>query len=249
MKLPLYIVSDNHFKMADDDWEISRRKRLYSLFDQIKKSGGTLIIGGDFFDFWFDYKYVVPRLYTDLILELSELHQSGIEVHYLAGNHDYWDFGSFKKSFGAVFHTGDFSFDLENEKVLITHGDGLLANDHGYRFMKRIIRSRLCIFLFRNFHSDWGCALAEYVSKTSGEYHHHDDRSESILREIEAYAGKQWKSGYDTVLVGHYHQTGITDSQNKKLIHLGDWLKHYTLTRYDHHGWTQTAWPDPANRK
>ena len=69
------------------------------VFDKIKITGGTLVIGGDFFDFWFNYQYVIPSGYVDLLEHLSRLHRSGISIHFVLGNHDYWDFGYFNKYF------------------------------------------------------------------------------------------------------------------------------------------------------
>ena len=242
LELPIYFISDNHFSMEKSDTEKIRREKLFSFFDKIESTKGTLIIGGDFFDFWFDYKYVVPKGYNDILFRLEQLYHSGIKIHYILGNHDYWDFGSFTQKFGAIVHAGDLEFDINGQKILVTHGDGLLKKDVGYRCMKRIIRSSLAIFLFRLFHPDWGCALAQKVSDTSSHYHHHDDKSIEIRNEIRQFANKKWNEGYDVVLIGHYHQTEIETSGDKSLIFMGDWLKHFTVTSLDENGWQQNKW-------
>lgn len=241
-KPPVYFISDNHFKMDVDESEINRRKKLYHVFEKIKSTGGTLIIGGDFFDFWFDYKYVIPIGYVDLMEKLYELKKTNINIHYILGNHDYWDFGYFQKKFGSKVYRSNLEFLNNKSKILISHGDGLLKNDYGYRFMKKIIRSNTCIFLFRNFHPDWGYSLAKKISKSSENYNHHDQKSEEIRSELIEYAHLQWELGIDTVLLGHYHQTGIVESGKNKLIFLGDWLRHYTVTRLDNNGWWQGNW-------
>ena len=242
LELPIYFISDNHFSMQKSDAEQIRREKLFTLFDKIESTKGTLIIGGDFFDFWFDYKYVVPKGFNDILFRLEQLHKSGIKIHYILGNHDYWDFGSFTQKFGAIVHTGDLEFDINGQKILVTHGDGLLKKDVAYRFMKRIIRSNLAIFLFRLFHPDWGCALARKVSNTSSHYHHHDDKSIEIRNEIRQFANKKWNEGYDVVLIGHYHQTEIETTEDKSLIFMGDWLKHFTVTSLDENGWQQNKY-------
>ena len=242
LSLPIYFVSDNHFSMEKSDGEQNRREKLFSLFDKIESSKGTLIIGGDFFDFWFDYKYVVPKGFNDILYRLEQLYKSGVKIHYILGNHDYWDFGSFTEKFGAIVHNKDLEFDINGQKILVTHGDGLLKNDVGYRFMKRIIRSKLAIFLFKLFHPDWGCALARKVSNTSSHYHHHDEKSIQIRNEMRQFANKKWNEGYDAVLIGHYHQIGIEASDEKSLIFMGDWLKHFTVTSLDKNGWQQNKW-------
>jgi UDP-2,3-diacylglucosamine hydrolase len=242
MKLPLYIVSDNHFLMQSDHQEKSRRLLIFDLFEKIRSSGGTLIIGGDFFDFWFNYKSVLPSFYTDIIYELNRLNQNNVEIHFLAGNHDYWDFGLLNSLTGCTFHKGDFEFILDKKKILVTHGDGLLSFDHGYRLMKKIIRSKTCIFLFGLLHPDWGCALARFVSTTEEKYDKIDRNHEKIKQEIQSFARDKWKDGYDTVLVGHYHNTGFYESNDSKMIWLGDWLTKFTVTKYDQFEWSQVNW-------
>ena len=105
LKLPVYFVSDNHFKMDVDDSEKDRRSKLYHVFDKIKSTGGSLVIGGDYFDFWFHYRYVVPSGYVDLLEQLQQLNQSGVAIHFVLGNHDYWDFGYFKEKFSAEVYS------------------------------------------------------------------------------------------------------------------------------------------------
>jgi len=244
MKLPLYIISDCHFRMSLDSYEKERRQRLFSFFEHVEQTGGTLILGGDIFDFWFDYKYVVPRDYLDILQKLSSINQSGIDIHYIAGNHDFWDFGYFKEKFGANVYSKNLEFTQNNIQIQVCHGDGLLKNDHGYRLMKKIIRSSFCIWLFKLFHPDWGCALAKKVSKASGDYHHHDLKANTIRTELIDYARSQWKLGYNIVLLGHYHQTGIVEENENTVIFMGDWLRHFTVTRLDENGWWQGKWCD-----
>ena len=249
MKLPVYFISDNHFMMDFGSREKSRRRLMFDLFKVIRSTGGTLIIGGDFFDFWFDYRHVVPKFYTDIICNLWLLSSTGIEIHILAGNHDYWDFGYLSDQTGCVFHADDFMFNLDDQAIIITHGDGLLSWDRGYRLMKKIIRHRWCIALFRFLHADWGCSLAKFVSNTSNRYTHANDEGHRIRSEITQYAKQNWTDHYQVILVGHYHQTGIQDEGNSKLIWLGDWLQQFTVTIYDASGWHQTSWQEQIQNK
>jgi len=241
-KQPVYFISDNHFTLDIDPNEKERRNRLYKVFEKIKSTGGTLVIGGDFFDFWFNYKDMIPAGYVDLMDQLDGLNQAGISIHFVLGNHDYWDFGYFQKKFNATVYAENLEIKNDSANIQVCHGDGLLKNDSGYRFMKKVIRSQFCIYLFRNFHADWGYWLAKKISKISGAYHHHDTKSKSIRNEMIEYAHTQWKSGFTTVLLGHYHQTGIIEENGNFLIFMGDWLRHYTVTRLDGDGWWQGSW-------
>ena len=109
MNGPYYIISDNHFSMKNDEKEASRRNKLFSIFKKIKQNGkGSLIIGGDFFDYWFEYKYEIPKGYETILSALKDLNEHNIEIHYVLGNHDYWDFGYLSQMTGMKIYKGYF---------------------------------------------------------------------------------------------------------------------------------------------
>ena len=231
MEAPFYIISDNHFMMEDNSKERNRRNKLFSILEVIKKQGkGTLIIGGDFFDFWFETKYVIPNGYKNLIEQLKELSLSGIKIHYLAGNHDYWDFGYLEKTIGLTFHKGDLNFQFNNKNILITHGDGLLKADYGYKILKKIIRHPIFINFFKLIPAKISFKLANKISRSSSEYNHNDKFIDVIMHDIYNYALKQWKQNIDIVMVGHYHQQKIVNDDMGTLIFLGDWLTKFSVT-------------------
>ena len=245
MKAPFYIISDNHFMMKDDNNEKKRRKRLFSVLDKIKKEGkGTLLIGGDFFDFWFETNAVIPNGYKDLIDNLSNLQKYNIDIHYIAGNHDYWDFGYLKEKANINFYKNDLEFHLNDKKILITHGDGLLKSDYGYRFMKKIIRSTLFIKLFKMIPPQFSFKMANKLSKSSSDYNHNDKYIDTIMRDIVNYAKYKWSTGIDIVLVGHYHQQKIVHHEKKHLIFLGDWLDKFTITKISSNEIWQGNWKE-----
>ncbi len=248
MKLPIYFVSDNHFFMDSPPNENKRRELLFSLFEKIRQEKGTLIIGGDFFDFWFDYGNKQPPGYENIFDQLEALSTAGVEIHYVAGNHDYWDFGYFKKKFNAHVYKGNFDFNANHKRILVTHGDGLLSGDSGYRFMRKIIRSKISIFLFKILGGQIGYRLAKKISNTSKKYNYSEKynkinhvQKREIRLEINKYIRNNWPE-YDAVLVGHYHQTGIDTLNNKDIIYLGDWLSYYTVTYLNENGWGQLSW-------
>tara|TARA_B100000902_G_C27078181_1_gene797519 strand:- start:74 stop:811 length:738 start_codon:yes stop_codon:yes gene_type:complete len=242
MKLPLYFISDSHISMIVNEDEINRREKLFSVFEKIKQSGGTLIIGGDFFDFWFHFRNHNPLCYDDVIRNLSNLRDSGVDIHYVAGNHDFWDFGFFETNFSTKFYKNDLSIDILKSKILITHGDGLLKNDKGYRLLKKVIRSKIFIFCFKILGAKIGYRIGKKVSNTSKHYNHFDSNAKQIKEEMLDFSKQKWSEGYDAVLIGHYHQKGIIDYNDKKLIFLGDWLKHFLVTKFDGKKWGQFTW-------
>ena len=245
MNDPYYIISDNHFSMDLDQKEHDRRQKIFQVFDKIKAlNKGTLIIGGDFFDYWFEYKNEIPKGYDNILEALADLNNNNIKIHYILGNHDYWDFGYLNKIAGITTYKNDLEFNINNKKILITHGDGILKSDYGYRFMKKIIRSQLFIFLYKLLPAKITCAFAKKLSKSSSDYNHHDKYVKIILKDTLEYAKEKWKKNYDIVCIGHYHQTGITNLNGKQLIYLGDWLSKYTVTVIDQDNCWQGNWKE-----
>lgn len=242
MKLPLYFISDSHIGMEINQPEIKRRQKIFQLFDKIKLSGGTLIIGGDFFDFWFEFGKKTPDIYKDIFKELESLKDNGIDIHYVAGNHDYWNFGYFESTFLKSFYKDDLLIDDFGLKILVTHGDGLLKSDVGYRALKKVLRNRVFIFFFKLLGEKIGYKIGNKVSHASQGYNHFDNNVDEIMNDITEYAEQKWIEGVDIVLVGHYHQKTIIEKDSKMLIFLGDWLKHYAFTKFDGKEWTQFSW-------
>ncbi len=231
MNGPYYIISDNHFSMDLDSSENNRREKLFQIIDKIKKIGvGSLIIGVDFFDYWFEYKYEIPKGYENILKSLNDLNNHNIDIYYILGNHDYWDFGYLNKMTGAKIFKQDFEFIYNNKKILITHGDGIVKSEYGYRFMRSIIRSKLFIKLYKLFPAKLTCNFSKIFSRVNSGYNHNDKYVEAIRNDTLEYAQKKWNENYDIVCIGHYHQDGIISNAQKKLIYLGDWLNKFTVT-------------------
>ncbi len=248
MKLPLYFISDCHIGMKLDDNEQKRREKLFHVFGKIKKSGGTLIIGGDFFDFWFEFRQKTPAIYQNVFDELDKLRDSGVRIHYIAGNHDYWDFGYLESTCVDSFYKGDLSIDIDTGPILVTHGDGLLKSDKGYRALKKILRNKIFIFFYKLL----GEKIGYKVGKRASAYYPHyyqqensntsDQNNDEIKNDILDFAHNMWDEGYDIILVGHYHKKEIIKKGTKLLIFLGDWMKHYSITKFDGEKWVQFSW-------
>ena len=110
--------------------------------------------------------------------------------------------------------------------------------------MRKIIRSKLFIFLYKLLPAKLTCLFAKKLSKSSSDYNHHDKYVKIILKDTLEYAKKQWANNYDIICIGHYHQTGINDHGGKKLIYLGDWLSKYTVTVIDQNSCWQGNWKE-----
>ena len=240
MNNPIYFVSDNHFQKRNNSSENSRRLRFYSLLDEIESKKGSLVIGGDFLDFWFDYSGYVPLDYLDIFERLNLLKNSGCSIYYVLGNHDYWDFGFFGRVFAKEVIKDQYNVSVDGHKIRVIHGDGVFRSDYFYRLFRSIIRSRLCTSLFSLLSPSMGYYISSIISQADqhNSYYRENDNLKDRLKE---YAKGQWVD-CDTILVGHYHQTGIVEYEGKRLIFMGDWLSKYTVTVYEKGEWRQLQW-------
>ena len=244
MDLPIYFISDNHFLLEKNELEEKRRRKLFNLFEKIEQTGGTLIIGGDFFDFWLQTISGIPKYYYDILDALQKLNLKNIPIHYVMGNHDYWDFGALNKQCGCIIYKEDFLFKINDTKILVTHGDGVLKNDHMYRLMKSIIRSKLFILLVRLIPISIMTMLSKKISGTKNKFGKPSNLDEKYKNELKNFAFNKMKNEeIDVLLMGHYHEIGIHKNNNKQFIHLGDWINQYTVTTLDKNGvWKQQKW-------
>ena len=233
MSTPAYFISDVHLTLHNGSEERERRRRLFEFFRLVARSHGSLYLVGDFFDFWFEYRHVIPRGYFDVIAELYRLRQAGVPIHFVLGNHDYWTDNFLSDQLGIQIHTHDLELEIEGRRFYLTHGDGLLAEEGGYRLLRKILRSRICIFLYRWLHPDWGIALAQSASRLSRKHNGAAKLEDGKIAQLTKFAQNRWDDGSDCVVMGHYHLNRLIDQQDgKSFLCLGDWLTHFTYGQY-----------------
>ena len=233
MDLPIYFISDIHLMLNRTKQEAKREEILFSFFDHVRNSGGTLIINGDLFDFYFEYKDVIPKVYAPLYYQILKLRESGVKVHYILGNHDYWvmDFNN-DVLFDKVYDD-DVKLKIGKQTFYITHGDGFLSWDKSYRALKKFIRSRLFIWFYRSLHPRIGYSFANWVSKKGEHYVHTKEYNKKILDEMKVQSKPFFDDGCDYFISGHYHQAKELDMKNGKLLILGDWLSFFSYGKFD----------------
>ncbi len=240
-----FFISDVHLTLNDGEQERRRRDLLYEFLEMVGQSGGNLFIVGDFFDFWFEYEHVIPKRYFDVISQLHRLQQKGIVIHFILGNHDYWTNDFLNGSLGLHIYSSTADVDLDGARIHLTHGDGLLARDSGYRLMRKILRSRACIFLYRWLHPDLGIALAQSASRLSRKHNHSDSQAQACFEELTKYAQNRWDEGCDIVVMGHYHLNRLyTNPQGKSFLCLGDWISQFTYGKLSQGELTLETWPN-----
>ena len=250
MQLPkgkkIYFASDNHLGAPTAEESAPRERVFVAWLDHIKSDAGALFLLGDLFDFWFEYKTVVPKGFVRVLGKLAELADAGIPIHFFVGNHDLWMLDYLEKEIGIkVYHQArDFTFN--DQHFFIGHGDGLGPGDKGYKRMKKIFTNRFLQWCFRWLHPDIGMRLGHYLSVKNKLISGEEDAV--FLGEKEEwlvqYAQRKYQEkARDYFVFGHRHiPLDLPVEANARYINLGDWITHYTYAVFDGETLELTAW-------
>jgi UDP-2,3-diacylglucosamine hydrolase len=223
---PCYIVSDTHLGVASRQIERTFVSFLRSLGGEAR----SLIINGDLFDFWFEWKTVIPRRSFRALAALAELKDEGLDILWVAGNHDCWGGEILREDVGVSYIVGAWEGTVAGWKVRIEHGDGLREReDRGYRMIRPIMRNALAIKAFRLLHPDWASRLAHGSSNASRTY-----RAKDEGRGLRRYAEQQLASAKDLDLLvyGHSHVPALERMAGGGVFgNAGSWLDAPTFLR------------------
>lgn len=235
----IYFASDLHLGTPDAAASSAREKLFIRWLNEIKSDAAEVYIIGDIFDFWHEYKTVVPKGHVRLQAKLAELADAGIPVHVFTGNHDLWMFGYLEEELGVKVHYQPIQKEWAGKKFFIGHGDGLGPADHGYKLIKKIFQNKLCRFLFRWLHPDVGVKLAMYLSKRSRYAADGSHALEKFMGEekewlVQYCLRKLSQQHYDYFVFGHRHlPLDIALNSNSRYINTGDWLDYNSYAVFD----------------
>jgi len=232
----IYFASDQHLGAPTPKASLPRERKFVAWLDTIKEDAGTIFLLGDLFDFWFEYKTVVPKGFVRVLGKLAELKDAGIDIYFFVGNHDLWMRDYFQKELNIpVFHKPQ-EFDINGKIFLIGHGDGLGPNDHGYKRMKKVFTFPFFKWLFRWLHPDIGVRLGHYFS-IKNKLISGDVDARFLGEENEWLAQycrrKLTEKHYDFFVFGHRHlPLEIELNNNSTYINLGDWIQYFTYGEF-----------------
>lgn len=215
-------ISDVHLGLQSPEIEKTKERLLVRFLEFARNNCDELFIVGDLFDYWFEYKRVYQKGFFRTLTALQDLIEAGIKVHYLIGNHDFMHRDFFEKEIGAVLYEDGFERILNGKKFYIAHGDGLVKNDLGYLFLKKVLRNKGIQKLYSVIHPDIGVSLASHTSKTSRDYTSKKDYGE--VDGLFESAKKLIDRGYDYVLFGHLHKRIYQTYKQGAYLNLGTWL-------------------------
>jgi UDP-2,3-diacylglucosamine hydrolase len=231
MNQTVFIISDAHVGAQSAGEEEHKIALLRSFLHYVAGQPARLIINGDLFDFWFEYRHAVPRSHFHLIAQLTLMIRNGTVIDYVAGNHDFW-LGSFMtQEVGLQVHRDDMEIECSGRRIYVRHGDGLLQKDHAYRVLKKILRHPINIFLYRWLHPDIGVPLALYFSRMS-----RNAEKNSYFKTDHGYrtwAFAKIDAGYDGVILGHSHIPALVHHGGGWYANAGNWIKAFTFIKIE----------------
>ncbi len=226
----IYFASDFHLGAPSHIESISREKKIISWLDSIKNDAKSIYLLGDIFDFWFEYKTVVPKGFVRLLGKIAELNDIGIRIYLLKGNHDMWMYNYLPDEIGVKILKDKTIIEEHGKKIFIAHGDGLGPGDNRYKLIKKIFTSKICQWIFSYIHPDFGVKIAHMWSKKSRIAN--NNNPEKFLGEdkewlVKYCVKKQIEFEVDYYIFGHRHlPLDIRIDKKAKYVNLGDWLSY-----------------------
>lgn len=233
----IYFISDVHLGEQPTHIEKERVKDFIRFLQKLEKDATDVFFIGDLFDFWFEYKTVVPKGFVRVLGKLAEIRDSGIPIYFFVGNHDLWMKDYFKTELNIPTYRDPKEFIFNNKTFLIGHGDGLGPGDKGYKRMKKVFTNPLSRWLYKWLHPDIGMWLAQYLSTQNKLISGEEDVK--FLGEdnewLVQYAKRKLESKHcDFFVFGHRHYPmDIQLNKNSKYINTGDWISHFTYAVFD----------------
>jgi len=234
-KTKIYFASDFHLGAPNHQKSKEREKKICKWLDIISKDAKEIYLLGDLFDFWFEYKKVIPKGFERLKGKLACLSDSGIKIHLFIGNHDLWTFGYLESELGLKIHKKPRVIEINTKKFYIAHGDGLGEGNIIYKLTKLIYQNNFCQFLFQILPSFIGVSLAQFLSTRRWTKKHNLTNQELGENSLIEYSKKILKNQHiDFFIFGHIHKPSkIELSPNSKYINLGDWVTHFSYAELD----------------
>jgi UDP-2,3-diacylglucosamine hydrolase len=230
----VYFISDLHLGLPTNPKSLIREKLLVNLLDEIKINAHTIYFVGDVFDFWWEYKYVVPKGFIRFLGKIAELTDAGIKINFFTGNHDVWMKSYLTDEIGVKILHQEISIDIAGKKFFIAHGDGLGPGDTGYKILKKIFTNRFLQWCYSRLHPNFSFQIANSWSKNRRKKEKYIEfKGESELL-IQFAKEKLTIEHFDYFIFGHRHFPAIIDLKpNSKYINIGDWLINFTYVEFD----------------
>ena len=238
---PVYFISDAHLGSLALGHRRTRERRLVRFLNEIKHKAGAVYMLGDMFDFWHEWRQVVPKGYTRFLGKVAELTDLGVEVHYFTGNHDIWSYGYLEEECGVTLHREPLTTDIYGSLFYLAHGDGMGDPAKGFKIIRGIFHSKACQWMFANLlHPNLAMLFGLHWAKDSRTSHGEDNTEPPYMGEAKEhlvlYTKEYMKShpDIDYYIYGHRHiELDLLLTRKTRMMILGDWITHFTYAVWD----------------
>jgi UDP-2,3-diacylglucosamine hydrolase len=235
----IYFAADAHLGNRWLDDPQAAEKKLVRWLDSIKDDAQAVYFLGDMFDYWYEYKYVVPRGYVRFLGKLAELADRGVEIHLLIGNHDIWMSGYLPQETGAVIHQGPLTVDLLGKRFFLAHGDEVGKRPFTFRFLQAMFRNKTCRFFYNGIHPRWTFGFARgwsLSSRKNGLGKKKSQQPDKRVGYLIDFASDYLRTHPDIrfFIFGHLHLLlDLPLTGDSRLLIAGDWMQHFSYIRWD----------------
>jgi len=233
----IYFASDFHLGLDKPTSSRQREKLIVQWLDSIIDDTQELYLLGDVFDYWYEYKSVVPKGHVRLLGKLAEFTDRNIPVHIFTGNHDMWMFGYLEDEIGAKVYKKPIQKTIGGKTFLLGHGDGLGPGDKSYKLLKRIFSSKINQWLFARLHPNFAIKLMKRSSHTSREAQDDIIAFKGLDKEwLVQYAERKLSESHcDYFIFGHRHLPidQVLSNGTSRYINTGDWIRHFSYAKFN----------------
>lgn len=233
----VYFLSDFHLGTSGKLSSADRERKIVRFLDKISSDATKIYLVGDVFDYWFEYKSVVPKGFVRILGKFAELSDSGIEIEFFTGNHDIWMFRYFTEELNIPIHREPIDIEFHGKRIHIGHGDGLGPGDKGYKRIKKIFTNPILQKLYSTIHPNIGLKIMRLFSRKSRESNADESHFFGPEKEwLVQYSESMIKiNDYDFLIFGHRHLPidYLLSNGKSRYINLGDWLNYCSYVRID----------------
>ena len=230
MRTKVFFASDFHLGVDARLTSVEREKQIVDWMTSIQDEVSELYLVGDIFDYWFEYKSVVPRGFSRFLAKLSEYRDAQIPVHFFTGNHDMWMFDYFEIEYGIPVYRAPIVREIQGKRLFIGHGDGLGPGDLGYKIVKSIFSNRLCQWLYARIHPNLGIRIMRKFSHTSRDVGGDNGSFVGVDKEmlVQYATALEINEHHDYYIFGHRHLPLDVSigSSGATYFGLGDWTEY-----------------------
>ena len=245
----IYFASDMHLGFPNHETSLKREKIIVQWLDSIKDTADQIYLVGDIFDFWWEYKNVVPRGFTRFLGKIAEIVDNGTPVYFFTGNHDLWVTNYLSNELGVKIYRKPQSIIIDNKKFFIGHGDGLGKGDTGYKLLKSVFENKTLQWLFSRIHPNTAIGLGYRWSKRNryAKGVKADDLNLDKELLVQFVKDHQKNNFHDYYIFGHRHIPMQITIDNAEYVNLGDWITRFTYAKWSDNKLELKKYSKPEN--